>query len=140
MYPLAQKLGVEIRLPEVSPQPYTRLAHEGLEFAREHGRADAYNHEVFTAFFQRSEDIGAVDVLAEIAGRVGLESNDFRLALEGRRYAAVTEQRLQRAYAAGVTAVPTMTIGRRTLSGLYPEDVLSAIIQEELESIAARTG
>ena len=34
---MAARLGVEIRLPDVSPQPYTRLAFEGLEFAKDNG-------------------------------------------------------------------------------------------------------
>ena len=37
VYPLARRMGVEIRLPSVTPQPYTRLAFEGLEFAKKHG-------------------------------------------------------------------------------------------------------
>lgn len=138
VYPLAKKLGVKIRLPEVSPQPYTRLAHEGLEFARDHGRAEAYNHEVFAAFFQRGEDIGTLDVLAGIAAQVGLDPQRFCDAIERHEYSERTEERLRQAYEFGVTAVPTMIIGRRTLSGLYPEDVLSAIVQEEVEALEAR--
>lgn len=134
VYPLAEKLGVTIRLPEVSPQPYTRLAHEGLEFARENGRADAYNHEVFVAFFQRSENIGSLDVLASIAAHVGLDEQLFRDAIQKHHYSQKTDAHLREAYELGVTAVPTMLIGRRVLSGLYPEDVLKAIIQEELEA------
>src|SRR5205807_5099896 len=57
IYPLAEKLGVEIKLPTVSPQPYTSLAFQGLEFAKDHGHADAYNDAVFRAFFQHSRDI-----------------------------------------------------------------------------------
>ena len=37
VYPLAGRLGVEIHLPPVSPQPHTHLAWEGFQFAREHG-------------------------------------------------------------------------------------------------------
>jgi predicted DsbA family dithiol-disulfide isomerase len=39
VYPLARRMGVEIRLPPVSPQPHTHLAWEGFHFAKGHGRA-----------------------------------------------------------------------------------------------------
>ncbi len=52
VYPLAERLGVEIKLPTVSPQPYTNLAFQGLEFAKDRGKGDAFNDAVFRAFFQ----------------------------------------------------------------------------------------
>src|SRR3954451_20746852 len=82
VYPLAVRLGVEIRLPQVSPQPYTRRAFEGLEFAKDHGTGDTYNSEVMRAFFQRSEDIGDAGVLTNLARTVGLDADAFRSALE----------------------------------------------------------
>src|ERR1700736_4890236 len=38
VYPIAERMGVPIALPPVSPQPYTHLAFEGYQFAREHGK------------------------------------------------------------------------------------------------------
>ena len=133
VYPLAEKLGVTIRLPRVSPQPHTHLAHEGLQFAKEHGKANEYNHAVMTAFFQDSEDIGSIDVLTRIAGRVGLDENEFREALEQRKYKDV-HRRLQRhAYEdMGIQAVPTFIIGTRRLAGLYPVEALEQVIKDEL--------
>jgi predicted DsbA family dithiol-disulfide isomerase len=80
-------MGVEIRLPAVSPQPHTRLAFEGLEFAKDHGAADEYNSGVMRAFFQRSEDIGDPEVLTQIASTAGLQADAFRSALQERTYA-----------------------------------------------------
>ncbi|HEY6937308.1 MAG TPA: DsbA family protein, partial [Terriglobales bacterium] len=120
-------------LPTVSPQPYTHLAHEGLEYSREHGRADAYNDAVFRAFFQRSEDIGNPEVLARIAAGVSLDTAEFRAALDMHRYSEVTAQKLREAERLGITAVPTMFVGRRALAGLYPEAVLASVIDEELQ-------
>jgi predicted DsbA family dithiol-disulfide isomerase len=33
VYPMAERLGVELVLPKVSPQPYTHLAFEGYQYA-----------------------------------------------------------------------------------------------------------
>jgi predicted DsbA family dithiol-disulfide isomerase len=131
VYPLAEQLGVPIKLPTVSPQPYTRLAHEGMEYAKDHGKADEYNHAVFSAFFQDSQDIGSLDVLARIAGRVGLDQQDFRRALEEGRYRKRTSELLREAGKQMINAVPTFIIGGQRLSGLYPAETLSRIIDEQ---------
>lgn len=137
VYPLAERLGVEIKLPTVSPQPYTNLAFQGLEYARDRGRADEYNDAVFRAFFQQSRDIGNIDVLADIAQEAGLDRADFRAALEHELYRDGVQKLLQVAHQqVGVSAVPTMIIGRRVLQGLYPVETLRQVIDDEL----ARTG
>ena len=79
---MAEKLGVYMKLPTVSPYPYTNLAFQGLEFAKDHRKGNEYNDAVFRAFFQQSRDIGRIDVLADIAKEVGLDSEQFRAALD----------------------------------------------------------
>lgn len=44
-----------MKLPNVSPHPYTDLAHEGFYFAKEHGKANEYNNRVYEAFFQEDK-------------------------------------------------------------------------------------
>ena len=138
VYPLAAQLGVEIKLPTVSPQPYTNLAFQGLQYARERGKGDDYNNAVFRAFFQQSRDIGNLDVLAEIAKEVGLDGQEFRSALQNGTYRSDVAKLLQVAHEkVGVTAVPTMLIGRRVLQGLYPAETLRQVIDDELSQWAA---
>jgi predicted DsbA family dithiol-disulfide isomerase len=138
VYPMANKLGVEMRMPTVSPQPYTNLAFQGLEFAKDHGRGDEYNDAVFRAFFQESRDIGSLEMLADIARQVGLDAEEFRRALEQGMYRDRVQKLLQAAYErVGVTAVPTMIIGRSRLNGLYPVDAIRQVIDSELARSAA---
>jgi predicted DsbA family dithiol-disulfide isomerase len=133
IYPMAEKLGVHMKLPTVSPYPYTNLAFQGLEFAKDHGKADEYNDAVFRAFFQQSRDIGRIDVLAGIANEAGLDPEKFGAALEQGAYRDRVRQLLQTAYErAGITAVPTMIIGRQRLEGLYPADIIRQVIEGEL--------
>src|SRR4051794_16348456 len=86
VYPIARRMGVPITLPQVSPQPYTHLAFEGFQFAKEHGLGNEYNHRVLTAFFVEGQDIGQIDVLAKLAGEVGLDPKEFEKALWTRKY------------------------------------------------------
>jgi predicted DsbA family dithiol-disulfide isomerase len=112
VYPIAARMGVDIKLPTISPQPYTHLAFEGLEFAKEQGKAHAYNDSVMRAFFQRDLDIGKIDVLEKLAAEVGLERTVFRQALEIGKFRERHQQLLQHAYEeVGVTGVSLFIIG-----------------------------
>ena len=128
VYPLAERLGVEIRLPPVSPQPHTHLAWEGFQFAREQGKGTEYNHRVLEAFFRDGLDIGDPAVLARLAADAGLDPIAFREALDTRRYRQAHQAALREAYARGLTGVPAFEIGGRVLVGLQPRERLEAAL------------
>lgn len=135
VYPMAERLGAEIRLPAVSPQPYTRLAFEGLQYAKDHGKAGEYNDRVFRAFFQESRDIGRAEVLAELASEIGLDGADFRRALQAGEYRERHRRALEHAYGERrVRAVPLFVVGNRLLEGWQPAEALERAIE------AARSG
>jgi predicted DsbA family dithiol-disulfide isomerase len=134
---LAQQLGVEMKLPSVSPQPHTRLAHEATEFAKAHGKGGEFAHAVFAAFFQRGEDIGQIDVLARLGGEVGLNADELRRALETSEYRQQTFDLLRQAHMQMITAVPTFQIGRQRVTGLYPVEALREIIEAQTTSDTA---
>lgn len=67
--PTAEKLGLDMRLPRVSPHPYTYVAFEGYQFAKEHGKGNAYMNRVFAAFFREEQNIEDIDVLTKLAGK-----------------------------------------------------------------------
>lgn len=134
VYPLADKFGITMHLPTVSPQPHTHLAFEGFQYAKEHGKGDAYNHAMFSAFFQKSENIGQIDILTRIAGEIALDTEQFKKALVSRKYKDAHQAALKHAYEeAAINVVPTFIIGKRRLEGLYSEDTLRRIIDEELK-------
>lgn len=128
VYPLARMLGVEIRMPQVSPQPHTHLAWEGFQFARERGAGAAYNHRVLEAFFRDGQDIGDPAVLSRLAADVGLDQAAFREALDHRRYREAHQAALREAYGRGLTGVPAFDIGGRMVVGLRPRDRLEEAI------------
>jgi predicted DsbA family dithiol-disulfide isomerase len=128
VYPLAERLGVEIHLPPVSPQPHTHLAWEGFQFAREHSAGTAYNHRVLEAFFRDGLDIGDPAVLSRLAADVGLDPVAFGEALDARRYREAHQAALREAYGRGLTGVPAFEIGGRLLVGLQPRDRLEAAV------------
>ncbi|PED06422.1 DsbA family oxidoreductase [Bacillus pseudomycoides] len=132
--PTAKKLGVEMRLPRVSPHPYTHLAFEGYQFAKEHGLENAFHHRVFTAFFQEEQNIEEIDVLTKLAGEVGLTEAEFKEALVTRKYKEKHQQAIQHAYdEANIMAVPTVMIGEEVIQGLASKEMLERVIDKEIQ-------
>jgi predicted DsbA family dithiol-disulfide isomerase len=126
VYPMAQRLGVPIKLPPV--QPRSRLAFEGAEFARDAGRLDAYTRAVHEAFFLRGEDIGREEVLANIAACVGLDPEPYRQALGDHRYLQRVLDQEREAAEISVHSVPSVIIGEYLIPGAVPFETLKRAV------------
>lgn len=128
VYPTAEKLGVPIQLPTVSPQPYTRKAFLGLQYAAAQGKGSEYADAVLRAFFQADRDIGDTDVLCDIAGTIGLTVKDFTAALDSTDAAETHDRQLQEAQLLGIRAVPSVQVGQRLFSGTPAPDTLRTAV------------
>ena len=88
-----EKMGVRF-----GPQPLmsnSRLAMQGGEFAKDHGKYDVYHEAVFRAFFTDCKDIGDRSVILEIAGEVGLDATALDAAstvAQGQAMRSMTEK------------------------------------------------
>lgn len=128
VYPMAARLGIDIRLPTISPQPRTELAFIGLQIAEEHDLAPEYNTSVFSAFFQHDRDIGDENVLVSIASSLSIDPDTMarELMSDTRR----DRQRMSQHHAAsslGISAVPTIVIDNHLLQGVpNPRRLLNA--------------
>ncbi|WP_424213378.1 DsbA family oxidoreductase [Streptomyces sp. BI20] len=118
VYPMARRLGVDVTLPTVSPQPYTDLAFEGFQYAKEHGKGNEYTDRMFRAFFQENQDLGQLDVLERLAGEIGLDTAEYRTALENGTYTKAHKSALREAEAHRVQVVPTILIGDHRIEGV----------------------
>ena len=127
VYPLAERLGMRMRLPPL--QPRSRLAHEAAHWARTRGRFDDYNAAVFRAFFERGEDIGSPTVLAALADALDLDGDALRLALERREYEGGVLEDERAAAALGVGGIPAFVANRRAaLSGVQTAENLARLV------------
>ena len=133
VYPLAHKFGVPLSLPSISPQPYTRLAHEGFQFAKKAGKALEYNTRVFRAFFQEDRDIGDLAELTNLAGEIGLDEFSFRSALESGEFASSHKQSLNKAMEFGVNSVPSVFVDGKLLQRVYDPKALRSPLNRILE-------
>lgn len=131
VYPLAESLGVPIRLPSVSPQPRTAKAFELLAMAQDKGLDHPYSMRVLRAFFQEDRDIGDPKVLIELAVDAGLDPNEARRALESGAYVERHREALRQAHEdMEITSVPTIVIGERVFRGTPRLDELRQAIDQ----------
>lgn len=130
IYPMAERMGVPIVLPRVSPQPYSRLAFEGFAYAAEHGLGQRYTERIFRAFFVMQRDIGRVEVLTDIAAELRLDPDDFRAALDSGRYAHAHQQALRRARELEITTVPTLLVDGQRLEGVPSAEALHRLLND----------
>lgn len=134
VYPLAEKLGVPIRLPSISPQPRTAKAFELLAMAQDKGLDHPYSMRVLHAFFQEDRDIGEVETLLALAADVGLDPDEARQALESGTYAERHREALRHAREdMAITSVPTIVVGEQVFRGTPRLDELRKAIRQ-LES------
>lgn len=129
VYPLAERIGVDIQLPTTSPQPRTALAFQAFAHAEERGKGHAFSMRAMEAFFQENRDIGDIDVIVDLGREIGLDVHVLRDALESGRYADQHARALRHASEErGVRAVPTIVIGDARFEGMpAPADIRAAV-------------
>ena len=137
VYPTAERMDVNIKLPTISPQPYTRTAFLGLQYAAEHGKADEYVDAVLRAFFQKNLDIGEMQVLKAIASELALSADGLEAAVASEERNARHDTALRQAQALGIRAVPSVAVGNRLYSGTPPVDALRAEIVDRIARMPA---
>jgi len=132
--PIVKKLNLDMKLPpNVSPRPYTRLAHEGYLYALEHNKESLYNDRIYESYFSMESDIGKIEVLKHIAGEIGLDSEDFEKALiEGRYHSKFNEIKDSVGELFKISTLPTIKIGETIISGgIYSQNFFETLLDKE---------
>lgn len=109
VYPIANSLGMTLRLPPV--QPRSRQALEAAEYAREEDRFEEMHDALFRAFFQNGRDLDDRETLLAVGEEAGLDREGLRRALDEGRYTGKVVADEELAKSLGVASVPTMLVG-----------------------------
>lgn len=131
VYPMAERLGVPIKLPTVSPQPYTRKAFLGLQYANQQGKGNEYTTAVMKAFFQQNLNIGEDQVLKSILANLGLNPAGLDEFVNSPQANAQHDADLQYAKQLGIQAVPSLAVGKQFFSGVPSVQALRDAVQRE---------
>lgn len=129
----AKALGLDMKLPpSVCPRPYTRLAFEGMFYAREKGMDEKYADLVYRAYFEKEQDIGEPDILCGLAEQAGLDTAEFRKVLEDGTYTAkVKEEVANSRNVLKVTGIPAVYLNNQQITIQdYTKEEMVRILQE----------
>ncbi len=109
-----------LEVPMTTPLfvPWTRKAHELVEFARVKNRYGRIRRALFRAHFVDGTDIGRIDLLVEIARQEGLDGSEAKVALDVDRYTATVLSNRAMARERNISGVPTLARGNHRLEGL----------------------
>lgn len=127
----AQASGLEIDLAAVRRVPNTRDAHRLTHWAGLEGRQSAMIATLMRAYWREGRDIGAHDVLVDLAASVGLEQEMIARLLDSDADCDTIATREDHARARGVRAVPTFIIANtHVIEGAQPTDLWLQVIDE----------
>jgi predicted DsbA family dithiol-disulfide isomerase len=115
----------------------TGKAHEAAKQAAAKGAHAAMHEALFRAHFVDGRDIGRIDVLAVIAGEVGLDASEMRVVLDVDRWADEVAADRSLATALGIDATPALVVtgdaGSRVLLGLEAPAALIERVRAAME-------
>jgi predicted DsbA family dithiol-disulfide isomerase len=137
VHPMAWQHQVPMKLPSISPQPYTAMAFRGAQYAADQGAAHSYHRRMLTAFFRENRDIGDRETLAGLAEDVDLDRAGFLAALDDEAYVRRHQRALEESAALPITVVPTIVIGQRRIEGVATEGVIIRALEESAVDGAA---
>lgn len=109
-------------------------AHRLLHWAGEQGQQKALKNALFKAYFTDGQDPSNHEVLARVAGEVGLNAQEAQALLASDRFADEVRQHEEFYRQQGITSVPAIIINdRHLISGGQPVEVF----EQALKQIAA---
>jgi len=106
----------------------SRLAQELGKWADSQPDGEAIHDALYRAYFVDARNIGDPDILVEIAGSVGLGSDEARAVLAERRFKDAVDADWAKSHAYGVTGVPTFVAARYGVVGAQPYEVLAQLL------------
>lgn len=128
IYPLAERIGVKMKMPTV--KPYSRRTHEAAKWAEANGNFAEFKNAVFRAYFERNENIGETEVLISIAENLNLETSSLKNSLETKEFLESVLSDEKDAAEMGLNGVPAFVVNRKTgLTGLQSAENLKSLIE-----------
>jgi predicted DsbA family dithiol-disulfide isomerase len=130
--------GLELRFDHIR-SGNTFDAHRLLHLAHDHGRQDAMKERLMRGYLTEGQAVGQPEVLATLAGEVGLDPEAARDVLASDRYTAEVRQDEAMAHELGISGVPFFVLdGRLGVSGAQPADVLLGALDKAWTDLAPK--
>lgn len=130
----AQKAGLKINFEGMKRTPNTLDAHRLIHWAGIEGRQTAAVSALFKAYFVETRDIGAHEVLADIADSIEMDASVVARLLATQSDAPAIRDRDSHSRQMGISSVPTFIVaGRHAVPGAQPPELWAKVIAEIAE-------
>ncbi|MEX0301987.1 MAG: DsbA family oxidoreductase [Leisingera sp.] len=128
---LGEALGFTFRFFDGMRIYNTFQAHQLIEWAEERGMGHEMKQALLQAYFTDGKDVSDLEVLAEAAESLGLDSAEARAALEGGKHADSVRQREAFWVQQGIRGVPAMAFnGRHLVTGAQGVENYASILEQ----------
>ena len=129
--------GIEMRFEDVRGGN-TFDAHRLIHLGAAHGLQEAMTERLFRAHHSEGELVSDHEVLARLAGEVGLPADEVAATLGSDRYGAQVREDETLAARIGIQGVPFFVVDRAIgVSGAQPPDVLGELLKRGWEKRSA---
>jgi predicted DsbA family dithiol-disulfide isomerase len=129
---IATSLGLDYDYEHIH-QTNTVKAHELLHYAKAHGRQLEMKERLLEAYFVKTEHIGRIDDLADIAASIGFDRADVVKALDSREYLPAVKADMELAMQYGIQGVPFFVIdGKYGVSGAQESETFANVLSQAL--------
>ncbi|MCR9112650.1 MAG: DsbA family oxidoreductase [Rhodobacteraceae bacterium] len=127
----AEQAGLKIDFEGITRTPNTLDAHRLIHWAGIEGRQMPVAMALFRAYFEEGRDIGAPDVLADIADSAGMDAAVVLKLLQSTADAGDIRKRDAAFREMGVTGVPCFIVaGKHAVPGCQPPELWLKVIDE----------
>jgi len=112
----------------------SRLALIADKYVESQGKGEVFHKAVMDAYWQEARDISDINVLKEIASKVGLNTEPFEIALQDSRFDVQVSADVQLAHEYGLNGVPALIFADKYLvSGAQPYELLKQVVEKVQE-------
>ncbi|MFT7593777.1 MAG: putative DsbA family dithiol-disulfide isomerase [Paracoccaceae bacterium] len=134
----AKSAGLDINFEGMKRTPNTLDAHRLIHWAGIESKQTAAVDALFDAYFVQARDIGAHDVLGDIADSIGMDASVVRKLLATDTDRQDIQDRDAHSRKMGVSSVPTFIVaGKHAVPGAQQPDLWAKIISELKEQLEA---
>lgn len=127
---MGARAGITFNFEAIEYAVNTLHAHRLISFlptAEQPAMIDA----LYAAYFEHGQNVGDLDVLADIAANLGYDRVAIKTRLESDDHQHIVRESMARAAQLGITGVPFFVIGERfAFSGAQPAETIVRVMQQ----------